>query len=332
MVKGKIYNNISVGELYKKITPFDIYQFYVGKFPPNDAFCNPFRDDRDASFLIGTKTGNWRHFDFADEKWRGGAIDLVQQIHNCSFTEALERIQKDFRLGENKQREVIKWETPKVVQFHPPTIKIITRRMNKEELEYWNSYHLDIEDLKKADVYSPDKIYRNGKRLNSFPLTFCYWYKDIQRWKIYRPFAPVQDKNTPVHQIKWDSSVPFDYCDNLHFSGCRYGFLNKSRKDRIVTAKVLGTDCVADVQAESPHCLNENTVKYFKENCEVPVVVFDADGPGKKASKWITKEYGWKHINVPDGYLKEGITDFADLAKAKGLEAVYKHFKKKGYI
>src|SRR6478752_6971262 len=119
MVKGKIYNNISVGELYKKITPFDIYQF-----------------------LIGTKTGNWRHFDFADEKWRGGAIDLVQQIHNCSFTEALERIQKDFRLGENKQREVIKWETPKVVQFHPPTIKIITRRMNKEELEYWNSYHL----------------------------------------------------------------------------------------------------------------------------------------------------------------------------------------------
>ena len=62
-------------------------------------------------------------------------------------------------------------------------------------------------------------------------------------------------------------------------------------------------------------------------------ISYDSDPAGKKASIKITKEFGFKHINVPDNYWEEdGIKDWADVYNKYGSNPIIEHFKKKGLI
>ena len=84
------------------------------------------------------------------------------------------------------------------------------------------------------------------------------------------------------------------------------------------------------VQNESLAAFSHETVTYLKEHSKEVYYGGDSDSPGKQASYAITQAFGFKHINPPDELLKEGIKDFADWARYKGLEEVENHFVKKG--
>ncbi len=336
MVKGELRRQvITKEELLSIVDPFDVYLRYFGRFQPNVPICNHLRGERDPSFIIGTKSGAWRHWDFGDGYWRGDCIDLVQQIYRIGFTEAIEKIDSDFRLGLGDGTTIIPHlATEKSLSEHsgPPFFQVIIRPFKPIELEYWNSYHLDGKDLAEADIYAPHKIWRNRRRLTLVDMTFCYYYEDLETWKLYRPLQ--EDNKKIVYKRKWDTGqIPFDYCDGLNdMKECTFAYLTKSRKDRMVLRKALGTDCVSDVQAEDPHCISDNTINIFKERSEIQVTVFDNDNKGKLSSQWLTNEHGFRHCNVPDGHREQGITDFADLARAEGLEAVFNHFNLKGLV
>jgi DNA primase len=62
------------------------------------------------------------------------------------------------------------------------------------------------------------------------------------------------------------------------------------------------------------------------------VLSFDADGPGVKNSKLITKKYGFDYCNVPRKYLTEGIKDWADLARTHGMQPIEDYLKKRRLI
>jgi hypothetical protein len=140
---------------------------------------------------------------------------------------------------------------------------------------------------------------------------------------------------TPMNQWKWDSNVPFDYVDNLKAitTDCQRVIMAKSKKDRMVLMKALGTDCIADVQAEDPACISEEVIGRFTQVPE-RLIVSDNDKKGKEFSWWLTKNHGFKHANVPDKYLTEGpkCTDFADLCYHYGMETVVNYFKTKGLL
>ena len=178
----------------------------------------------------------------------------------------------------------------------------------------------------------PREIWRNKKKLYlGNLLTFCYYYPDINGWKLYRPFAPKKDKNTPVHKYKWDTNIPFNHVENLDgLEGCEFGMLGKSKKDRMVLMKALETTCIASIQAEDPACVSDRTIQIFKD---IPkkYAVMDNDKRGKETSWWLTKEHGFKHVNVPDKFLKEvpPSSDFAALAYNYDLNKVKQHFKNK---
>ena len=198
-----------------------------------------------------------------------------------------------------------------------------------------NIFDIEIA-YERENIFQPKEIWRNKKRIPlGNLLTFAYIYNDIDKCKIYRPFAAKRTITTPINQWKWDSNVPFNYIDNIHSitSSCNMAVLAKSKKDRMVLMKALNTDCIADVQAEDPACLSQESLNILK-SIEKRYVISDNDKKGKEFSWWLTKEHQFKHVNVPDKYLTSipKCTDFADLCYYYGIDVVINHFKQKQII
>ena len=343
MVKGKRKSQLSKEKILQKITSYDIYRFYHGNFKVNELTVNRHRGEKNGSLIIGNKVGtDLTHKDFGDYSWRGDAFNFVEQIHKCDFVTAMEIIDRDFNLGLGggkiiEGRKVVTWKQPDSEIKKPPKFNIVPLKgFTKEGLDYWDQYEQGVDDLKREEIYMPRQIWRNHSRLYlGNLLTFCFYYPEIESWKIYRPYAPKKEKNTPMHMWKWDTNVPFNYCENLkNMENCRsIGILAKSKKDRMVLTKALDIQCIANLQAEDPACVSEQTISVFKD-IEKKYAIMDNDKKGKETSWWLTKEHGFKHVNVPDIYLESNppCTDFADLCRYYGIGKVIEHFRNKSII
>lgn len=345
MIKGKskTRTHLEKEDILSKVTMYDIYRHYQGPFTVNDVCINHHRGEKNPSLIISSRLATYlRHKDFGDENWRGDCFNFVQQIHGCDFQTALQTIDRDMNLGLSNgkvdtTKRIITWEQPEIESKRPPLFQVIYySNMPRQALEYWAKFGVTAEDLKREHIYYPAEIWRNRRKISMGNLlTFAYHYPEIDKWKIYRPFAPKRMDDTPINQWKWDSNVPFDYVDNLQAiqPDCESVILAKSKKDRLVLQRALGTTCIADVQAEDAGCLTFESLEQFKQ-VKNRYIVSDNDKKGKEFSWWLTKEHGFKHVNVPDKYLQETpkCTDFADLCYHHGMEAVTNHFKSKGII
>lgn len=334
MIKGEKRRELTKEEVLKTLTEYDIYKLYFGNFKINEVTYNHLRgeDTRGTpSFIISNRGGELHHYDWANSNWSGDCFKLVQQIHNCSFSEALRIIDKDFGLGilpENntgKYKQIKKeYKQPEEIGKRYSLIQCVTKKFTKEELDYWAQYYQTIDDLKSNHVYSIKELYIDKKKyvLRDDELRFGYLYNGY--WKIYRPYS---DKKR-----KWLSNVPITTMYGLeNLSKDKNTLVTKSLKDYLVCKKIY--DNVCHVQNESLASFSPENVQYIKNNSKEVFVGFDNDSAGKKASWDVTTAFQWRHINPPDRLLCDNYaSDWADWAKCNGLEEVKKHFIKKGLI
>jgi hypothetical protein len=260
---------------------------------------------------------------------RGDCFDFVRLLFNLpSIGDALLLIDKDFGLGltdgkptHHYKKVVGEYKQPASLSKRYVLIQAKTRRFTKEELAYWNQYHQSEDDLKASGVYSIKELYLNKEKfpLKETELRFGYLYDGC--WKIYRPFG---DKKT-----KWvPNNVPITAMDGKEdIANCEVAFINKSKKDYMVMKKVF--PCCCAVQNEGIACFSPENVEYIKANSDRQILSFDSDVTGVANSQQITKLFDFGYLNVPKRYLKEGIKDWADLAKAYGLKRIedYLRFK-----
>ena len=325
-IQGKKKSELTREGILELISSFDIYKHFFGEFKLNVICCNHLRGDKNPSFLIGTKYGEISHHDFANSEWGGDCFDLVQQIHSCDFDTALKIIDRDFGLnisckGNLEYKKIIsEYKQPEELGKRYSLIQCITRPFTKEELEYWNSYHQDIQDLRDNNIYSLKKVYLNKQLflIKETELRFGYLYGT--NWKIYFP--------NKEKKGKWISNVPLSTSWGLENLNKNYNSLGcKSLKDFLVCRKIF--PYVYGVQNESLGAFSEEAVKIIKNNSKIAFYGGDSDKPGKEASYAITNSFGFKHINPEDRLLPK-IKDFSDWAKEKDLKAVENHFIKKG--
>jgi hypothetical protein len=200
---------------------------------------------------------------------------------------------------------------------------VIARKFTNEELEYWNQYHQDIEDLKQNNVYSIKKLYLNRRavHLKETELRFGYFYDG--HWKIYRPFNK---------DFKWfPNNVPISAMDGKdNLDKTKMAFINKSKKDYMVMKKIYPHSCA--VQNEGVACFSEDNIDFLKHNSSSQILSFDSDVPGVKNSKMVTEMFNFDYCNVPRYYLQEGIKDWADLAKKYGMQIIEHYLKQKFII
>lgn len=155
---------------------------------------------------------------------------------------------------------------------------------------------------------------------------------EIDKWKLYRPFAPKRTKDTPPDMWKWDNSLgTLQYVENLDRMNGTVGVMAKSRKDGMVLRKALGIESICNVQAEDISALNDEVLYQIWANCKLKVIAADSDEKGKRFSWAMCTDHGYIHCNTPDHLLPE-INDWADYGKEYGLKTVRKHWQQKGII
>ena len=334
MIKGSKKTALTPETILSKISAFDIFKFYMPErdWRLNTVTYSPFRNENHPSFVIGNKYGEISFIDFAETSLRGDCFYFVKCLFNLStMNDVLVKIDNDFGLGisskenVNKYKEIVKqYKQPEESIKRYSLIQVKTKKFTNQELEYWNSYHIDIEDLRKENVYSVDKVYLNKQLFYTNPheLTFGYLYDG--HWKIYRPFEDKKNKWLP-------NNVPITAMDGLdNIKDCDVAFINKSKKDYIVIKKLF--ECSCAVQNEGLACFSEENVNYLKSNSKRQILSFDSDVTGVKNSQQITQLFGFDYCNVPKQYLSEGIKDWALLGKIHGMKAIEKYLIEKNLI
>jgi hypothetical protein len=240
-------------------------------------------------------------------------------------------IDRDFGLGfstgimTGEYKKIISEYKQPEIEKRYSLIQVKTRKFTNRELEYWAEYHQDLQDLRDNNVYSIKELYLNKQRfpLGEDELRFGYLYEG-QYWKIYRPYADKKHKWMP-------NNVPITAMDGKeNIKDCSVAFINKSKKDFMVMKKIFPCSCA--VQNEGLGCFSHDNVEYLKANSDRQILSFDADDVGVQNSVQITKMFDFDYTNVPRQYLAEGIKDWADLAKAHGLQAIEDYLKSKNLL
>ena len=315
--------------ILSKISDYDIFRFYMPTrdWKLNQVTFSPFRMEKNPSFVIGNRFGPVSFIDFADTSKRGDCFEFVSTLFNISHIEALRLIDRDFGLGiesgENigsYKKIVSEYKQPEITK-RTTIIQASVRKFTNRELEYWNQYHISLDELRANHVYAIKSVYLNKQKfsMKEDELVFGYLYGEY--WKIYRPFADKKSKWVP-------NNVPITEMDGKKdVETCRIAFINKSKKDYMVMKKIFPTCCA--VQNEGLGCFSEDNVSYLKDNSDIQILSFDSDETGVQNSQKITKLFDFEYANVPRKYLKEGIKDWADLAKVHGLAAVEDCLNKK---
>jgi DNA primase len=317
--------------LLEKVSEYDIFRYYMPRsnWQVNVVTLSPFRNERSPSFIIGNKHGRLTFIDFGDTSKRGSCFDFVRMMFNVSLDEALKMIDRDLGLGMTRstntqeyKRIISDYKQPIKVDKIYTSVQAVVRRFTNEELAYWAQYHISEDELKANNVYSLSKVYLNKQLVTSSldELRFGYLYDD--RWKIYRPFAKEK-------RYKWvPNNVPITAMDGKDdIKECDVAFINKSKKDYMVMKKLFPCSCA--VQNEGLGCFSVDNVEYIKSNSASQILSFDSDVTGVENSQQITQMFNFGYCNVPRKYLSEGIKDWADLAKAHGMQAIENYLKEK---
>lgn len=333
MIRGKKKVLLTQENILRRISEYDIFKMYMpGDWKVNQITNSPFREDRNPSFLISNRYGSLGYIDYGRTEFRGDCIHFVRQLFNLpSLNDALTKIDKDFDLGissgvfnDNYKAIVRKYDQPESIGKRYAKVQVLPKAFTKMDLDYWNLFHQDVNDLKRENIYSIKKIFLNKKRF-SFDISqpiFGYYYEGY--WKIYRPFETKKRKWLP-------NNVPITMLDGKDcIKDADVAFINKSKKDYMVIRKILNTTCA--VQNEGVACFSPENVKFLRDNSRKQVLSFDSDVAGVNSSLQITKMFGFDYCNVPKRYLAEGIKDWADLAKKYGLEIIEQYLKDKGMV
>lgn len=323
---------IKTDSILEKVSEYDIFKYYMPHtdWKLNVVTFSPFREEKNPSFIIGNKHNRLTFIDFADTSKRGSCFDFVKMLFNLrDIQEVVKLIDRDFGLGFSRQtnteeykRIITEYKQPvKTIKTYT-NIQAVVKRFTNEELAYWNQYHISEDELKANNVYSLSKVYLNKQLFTGGldELRFGYLYDD--KWKIYRPQA--KDKKS-----KWvPNNVPITAMDGKDdIKLCDVAFINKSKKDYMVMKKLFPCSCA--VQNEGLGCFSVENVEYIKSNSASQILSFDSDVVGVENSQQITKIFDFGYCNVPRKYLSEGIKDWADLAKAHGMQAIENYLKEK---
>lgn len=339
MINGKEREKLSKEAILSKVDDYNIIRFYLGRdFDFKKKFSSPLRGKADNKpnlcFFPGDR-GKILFKDFANGKG-GDCFKFVQELYNLNFYEALSRIDRDFCLGIQAPvgKKVFKIQlTKRPDSIHKQTklIQIIPKNFTSEELAYWGTYEIDEAELKRKNVFSIEKLYINKQLVPNYNKQLRFAYLFDEYLKIYSPFS---------QEFKWISSCPnefisgFDEIKYKIFRGIQAKrlIISKSVKDEMVLSKFFKDVC--STQNESHASINEENMSYILKGYEPKDVIisYDNDEAGVKASLYYTKNYGFSYVNVPKIFRREGIKDWADLVKYKGLDTMENYLKIKKLI
>ncbi len=250
----------------------------------------------------------------------GNFIEVVKYKYGVSYPKALAIIANDFGIKQNPELKVNKscikeYSNNKLEKSEESIIKVKIKDFTEEELDWWRSYGITLNTLKKFFVFSCEIVFLNDQIYSyssSTSFNFGYFYpsKDSnkQYWRIYYP------QNRKYRFISnWNKTM----IQGIHMMPKSGEFLviTKSMKD-VMLCYELGIPAIAP-NSENLFITDsqwDNIVIKFKHI----FLLYDTDLAGVANSKRIKKKFPKIQVLlIPRKYKAKDITD---LYKKLGTE------------
>lgn len=254
----------------------------------------------------------------------GNIITFLKERYNLDFKGVLEYIKSNnFVLAPIQQKPVNfinkTYKDDVIIDFTDVPF-------SKKGHEYWNSYELNEDFLKKNNVFQVGKYAINKKLITHQDdrVIFAYLASD-ERVKL------LQIGNEVKKSEKWKTNVKADYLwyyEDYVKNQCNNLIVSKSVKDSLVLKYI--NRCSIAVQSENAKPIIDNCIDRIENITKNIYVGFGSDKQAKEQSHILTKATGWKHINTKDKYLdKYQINDFAELVKIYNMKKLDNELKEK---
>lgn len=324
--------------ILSKVSDAQIFYYYFGPFNLKDVYPSKFgagkhRDRNHSTGFYVSASGKliYNHLNGREDKM--DCFSFVQRLYNCTFSDALKRIAGDFGLVGNIDSEVMNKTRIALASFDrtyktETKIHFVPMPFTPEAGHFWKPYGITKEELKREGVYQIKKLYINETLIpnsdNALRFALTVPHKDELLVKVYSPGSD--------SKLKWVSNIPLDMpfgLNNLKKPG-KFSFIAKAVKDMIVLKKFLPS--VIASQNENYSSIPDKVIKKLEFNFEKNYIGWDNDWPGLRGMVPMRKK-GFIPLYVPVEYrIREGIKDFSDLAKERGLNAVEDLLKQNNLI
>lgn len=300
-----------------EISDFTLCNRYFGVDKIPCVICNPMRNDKNPSLGFYSRDGvkvYWK--DFATNE-RGGIYDLLSQMWHCDYYQVLDRIADDFHTCDHKQVKVeYNSEKPGLfsqVNASDAELKVKVRDWRQYDIQYWESYGINLEWLKFADVHPVSHYFicRKNKQYvfgtDKLAYAFAEHKENKTTIKLYQPM----NKNGHKWYNKHDRSV-ISLWEKIPKKGDKL-VICSSLKDALCLWRNIGIPALA-LQGEG-YSMSDTARNNLIGRYEKIYIIFDNDKAGLENGIRLSSETGFINIEIPQF---EGGKDISDYYKIKG--------------
>ena len=311
MYSTKTAITMSLRDLLEKVSDYDIYAYYLGKFKPGKLMNSPLRpDDKIPSFAtFPGKTGGLLFKDHGTGV-SGNALTFMKLYRSIDTREEIERellkivrqvnpnqtIRKAVRTSENASETLI---------------GVVRQPFTEVDKKYWKQFHISVETLRLYNVFSIKYFLCNnivrGVYKEDNPM---YAYKVYDKFKIYRPLA---SKYT-----KWRTNLTVRHVqglEQLQDSGSLL-IITKSLKD-VMCLHEMGFNAIA--AGSETTFIPVDILNKLKKKWKHIIILYDRDAAGMQNARQYSKEYKLDAIFI---HKKFKAKDVSDAVKGNSFFAV----------
>lgn len=315
----------------------DIFKREIGEISYTRNVKSPFRKDDNPSFKLKRNSKNEVvGQDYGGNQWFGGAISLIQDLYGLSFTQAINRIWKDFNGNSTSlvKKQIQNDYSPKKKQSL--IYEFNDCRFTDNHKHYMDKIFLDENYCNSRDIWAVDKWAINKKiqKKTEGEYNFAYVPKDEKGNEIKGKLKILSLGPNVLKQNKWRTCWENKSLWHLHTipKDCENLFVVKSVKDGAVLNKHYNLHCI-ELQSENANVFLQNNVEKVKSLAKNIIIALGTDPQAKQTSITITKETGFKWFNVPNNvYDNYGISDFAEYIEQFGIKSLANLLKIKNYL
>lgn len=303
--------------ILKRVSEEQLMEHYLGIPVKRGLFVSPLRQDKNPTCAFyRNKRGDLIFKDFGST-FCGNFISVVMEKFQCSFARALHIIANDFGIIHDTNLKInspkLEYTGNSLSEHKSAIIQVEIREFQDYELDWWKSYGISKETLKKFNVFSCKNIFLNGNLFHletSNQKIFGYYggVKDgIEQWRIYFP-----NKKKFKFLSNW-SSKKIQGAAQLPKDGGEFLVITKSLKDCMVFYE-FGIPAIAPCSENL--FVTSNQYLKLKSKFKNILVLYDNDLPGIKGMQRIKKEY--PELKVAFIPRKYNAKDFSDFRKKYG--------------
>lgn len=300
--------DITLDWILSKVTEYDIYAKYIGEFKVGMIYNSPFRKDKNPSFgIFYSKRTDQLLFKDHGTGECGNVIKFVQLYTGITnYPDILKDIVNRLNISNSTKLTT--------TQYKPPTetvIGIVRQNFTETDKKYWSQFNIDINTLKKFNVFSIKYYLCNGVVKGIYKDTNpMYAYKVYNNFKIYRPLGDKYTKwrnNLTEYDIQGYEQLP-QKGDTL--------IITKSMKDVMCLYKI-GIPAISP-SSESTF-IPDKCLEELKTRFKRILILFDRDVAGVKYLRKISKKTGLEPLLINK---KFNAKDVSDAIKLNGFETI----------